>query len=199
MCYHKRWYCFFLKIWYYFLDGKWKIIFFKKKKERKKIRTWKYDVFCIFGKKSLLSQIRIGTTIVINVNNTSNKFVIINLPSLVCQNLISTISIFTPFSRWRLFVTKKLILQLFHNWPIISFSNKSYKCSASLIIQKSAASRITIYLRHVLGTAIRKKSKFREKQVNHIMKKVYALSPVKFYRHWSYRTKLNAVSNIYNY
>ena len=72
---------------------------FQQKKERKKIRTWKYDVFCIFGKKSLLSQIRIGTAIVINVNNTSNKFVIINLPSLVCKNLISTISIFTPFSR----------------------------------------------------------------------------------------------------
>ena len=48
-------------------------------------------------KKSLLSQISVEGTSVINVNNTLNKFVIINLPTLICKNLRSTISIFTPF------------------------------------------------------------------------------------------------------
>ena len=36
-------------------------------------------------------------TSVINKNNTSNRFVIINLPSLICKNLRSTFPIFTPF------------------------------------------------------------------------------------------------------
>ena len=38
--YLERWYFFFPKIWSYSLDGKWKMIFLKKKKN-----TWKYDIF----------------------------------------------------------------------------------------------------------------------------------------------------------
>ena len=61
-------------------------------------------VFFLIGKlktvkKSLLGQIRTGRTSGINVNNTSNKFVVINLPSLICKYLRGTIPIFTPFSK----------------------------------------------------------------------------------------------------
>ena len=75
---------FFLQIWYYPSVKRAKIIFSRK----------------IHLKMTLLVSlrthriIRIRRTSVINVNYTSKKFVIINL---ICKNLRSTISIFTPF------------------------------------------------------------------------------------------------------
>ena len=44
-----------------------------------------------------LNSYMIGRTSATNVSNTSNKLVIINLPSLICKNLRTAISIFTPF------------------------------------------------------------------------------------------------------
>ena len=49
-----------------------------------------------------------------------------------------TISIYMPFSNWQL--QNKLILQLFHNWSIISLSITNQKCSTWCCV---------IYLRHV--------------------------------------------------
>ena len=90
------------------------------------------------NKDKMLSQIRIGRTSVTNVNNTSNKFLIINLPCLICKKSRKTISTLR-------LLQNKLILQLLHNGSInyVSITN------TSLIIRNDATSKIAMYLRHV--------------------------------------------------
>ena len=61
-------------------------------------------------KKSLLSQINIGGTSAINVNDTLNKFVMINFLSLICKNLRSTISGFTTFVESDIYLLKKKVI-----------------------------------------------------------------------------------------
>ena len=60
-------------------------------------------------KKSLLSQINVGRTSVIYVNDTLNKFVIINFLSLICKHLRSTISGFTTFFESGIYLLKKKV------------------------------------------------------------------------------------------
>lgn len=55
------------------------------------------------------------TTSVVNVNNTLNKFVITNFPSLICKKLRRTISIFRPFFKVT-FISHRTNSQLFYNF-----------------------------------------------------------------------------------
>ena len=57
--YWGRWHFFFLKVWSYSLDGKWKMVFLKEKtKTKAKQKKWNYDTFfkcsekMVFSKKS---------------------------------------------------------------------------------------------------------------------------------------------------
>ena len=91
-------------------------------------------------------QIHIGKTSATNVYNTSNRFVVISVPSLISKNLRSNISIFTSFFK----VT-------FICYRINFYQEHFFKCSTSLIIKNGATSRTVIYLRHVSKNSYQQK------------------------------------------
>ena len=76
-----------------------------------------------------------GENSAINVNITSNKFVIINLSSLIYKNLKSIISIFTAFPKKGLLVTEEIdtaaVSQLIYNFCFHHRLEMSYKSTSS--------------------------------------------------------------------
>ena len=76
-----------------------------------------------------------GENSAINVNITLNKFVIVNLSSLICKDLRSIISIFTAFSKKGLLVTEEIdttaVSQLIYNFCLHHKLEVSYKSNSS--------------------------------------------------------------------
>ena len=121
-------------------------------------------------------QIPIWRTCMINISNTLNKFVIINFPSLICKNLGSTISIFTPFFEMTLFVSEEI---------------------DSAAVYKSNHSK-WFYVKNCQLRPVPKNSYLQKLRISRKTSKPYHENRVctftsKIYSHWNYRN-VNKIS-----